>query len=115
MALGVEQQAREREREHLTQMLHFLCVLSRASVSIYRLAIPILFSNVFPHAENTLLFCVIVMNSEFEMRFAAALIALRAECILFSFTSNRFYSTHTDLRFFSYTSLHRHHIPGHGA
>jgi hypothetical protein len=34
------------------------------------------------------------------MRFAAALIALRAECILFSFTSNRFYSTHTDLRFF---------------
>jgi hypothetical protein len=42
------------------------------------------------------------MNSEFEMRFAAALIALRAECILFSFTSNRFYSTHTDLRFFSY-------------
>jgi hypothetical protein len=45
------------------------------------------------------------MNSEFEMRFAAALIALRAECILFSFTSNRFYSTHTDLRFFFHIPL----------
>ena len=52
MALCVEQQARE--REHLTQMLHFLCIVE--SVSIYRLAIPILFSNVFPHAENTLYF-----------------------------------------------------------